>query len=86
MISCFPIFPPEIYVVGKIVSDQNASLLEHSDQGLYGPQHQKTCLWRFANITGADQPVHPRSLISAFVINILKNSIGTLATGEIQIF
>ena len=29
----------------------------------------------FANNTGADQPAHPRSLISAFVICLLKSSI-----------
>ena len=38
-----------------------------------------------ANNTGADQPAHPRSLISAFVIRFLKSTISTLATGEISI-
>ena len=33
-----------------------------------GPRHEKTCLRGFANTTGADQPAHTRSLISAFVI------------------
>ena len=33
-----------------------------------GPQREKTCLWGFVNIKGADQPAHPRRLISAFVI------------------
>ena len=33
-----------------------------------GPRRAKTCLWGFANSTGADQPALPRSLISAFVI------------------
>ena len=31
----------------------------------YGPPREKTCLRGVANNTGADQPVHPRSLISA---------------------
>ena len=35
---------------------------------LIGPRRQKTCLQGFANNTGADQPMHPLSLISAFVI------------------
>ena len=35
---------------------------------LYGPRHKKTCLRGVANNAGADQPAHPRSLISAFVI------------------
>ena len=36
-----------------------------------GPQREKTCLRGFANSKGADQPAHPRSLISAFVICLL---------------
>ena len=35
---------------------------------IYGPRHEKTCLRRFANNTGIDQPTHLCSLISAFVI------------------
>ena len=34
----------------------------------YGPRREKTCLRGFANNTGADQPAHPRSLISTFAI------------------
>ena len=40
----------------------------------------------FANNTGADQPAHPRSLISAFVIRCLESIICKLAAGEISIF
>ena len=40
----------------------------------------------FANDTGADQPAHPRSLISAFVIHVLKSTIPKLATSEISFF
>ena len=52
----------------------------------FGPRREKTCLWGFANNTGADQPAHPRSLISAFVIRFLERNMCTLATGEISIF
>ena len=51
-----------------------------------GPRHEKTCLRGFANNTGADQPAHPRSLISAFVIRFLEIIICKLATGKISIF
>ena len=51
-----------------------------------GPRREKTCLRGFANNTGADQPVHLRSLISAFVIRFLESIIRILATGEISIF
>ena len=40
----------------------------------------------YAYNTGADQPAHPRSLISAFVIRYLKSTIFNLATDEISIF
>ena len=50
------------------------------------PRREKTCLRGFANNTDADQPAHPRSLISAFVIRFLDSTILNLATGEISIF
>ena len=37
----------------------------------------------FANNTGADQPAHQRSLISAFVIRFLERAISELAADEI---
>ena len=53
---------------------------------LIGPCREKTCLRRFANNTGADQPAHPRSLISAFITRFLESIICKLATDEISIF
>ena len=53
---------------------------------LYGPRCEKPCHQDFANNTGADQPAHPGSLISAFVIRFLESFILKLATGEISIF
>ena len=66
--------------------DSQADLCCGCAHGLYGPQREKTCLREFSNNTGADQPAHPRSLISAFVIRFLENNICTLATGAILIF
>ena len=51
----------------------------------YGPRREKTYLQGFANNKGADQPVHLRSLISAFVIPILESTISKLATSEISV-
>ena len=51
-----------------------------------GPQCEKTYLGGFTNSKGADQPAHPRSLISAFVIHFLDSIISKLATSEIKIF
>ena len=53
---------------------------------IIGPQREKTCLRGLANNTGADQPAHPRSLISAFVIRVLESTISKLATSEISVF
>ena len=39
-----------------------------------------------ANNKGADQPAHPGSLISAFVIQVLESIISGLAMSEISIF
>ena len=41
---------------------------------------KKICLRWFANNTSADQSVHPRSLISAFVIRLLESIISKIAT------
>ena len=51
-----------------------------------GPRRDKTCLRGFANNKGADQPAHPRSLISAFVIRLLESTTFNLATRKISIF
>ena len=40
----------------------------------------------FANNTSADQPAHPRSLISAFVVRVLESTISKLAKNEISFF
>ena len=39
-----------------------------------------------ANNTGADQPAHPRNLISAFVVRFLSSIKCKLATGKISFF
>ena len=45
----------------------------------FGPGHAKTCLMPYANNKGVDQPAHPRSLISSFVVRCLDSMIGILA-------
>ena len=53
---------------------------------LNGPQLDKTCIQGIANNTGADQPAHPHSLISTFVIRLLESIISKHAIGEISLF
>ena len=51
-----------------------------------GPRREQTCLRGYENNKSADQPAHPRSLISTFVIHFLESTISKLATSEISIF
>ena len=51
-----------------------------------GLDARKPVFGGFANNTGADQPAHPRSLVSAFVIPFLESIRCKLATDEISIF
>ena len=47
-----------------------------------GPGHAKTCLMSYANNKGADQPAHPRTLISTFVVRCLDSMICILAISK----
>ena len=47
---------------------------------------EKTRFCWFANNKGADQPAHPNSLISAFVIRGLDSIISRLSMSKISIF
>ena len=53
-----------------------------------GPRREKACLRGFANDKDADQSVHPRSLISAFVMSLMESIISRhrLATSKNSIF
>ena len=42
------------------------------------------CLMSYANNKGADQPAHPRSLISVFVVRCLDSIISLDSIAEIQ--
>ena len=51
---------------------------------VYEPGHEKTCLISYANNKGADQPAHPRCLISAFVVRCLDSIISLDSLAEIS--
>ena len=57
------------YQVGDSFDNKGLDYEPNPYHTRYGPQREKTCLRGFANNKGADQPVHTRSLISAFVIH-----------------
>ena len=51
---------------------------------LYGPGHAKMCLMPYANNKGADQPAHPRSLISTFTVRCLDSMIYIFAISKVS--
>ena len=52
----------------------------------YGTEsgHEEMCLMSYVNNKGADQPAHPRSLISAFVVRCLDSIISLDSIAEIS--
>ena len=50
---------------------------------LYELGHEKMCLMSYANNKGADQPAHPRSLISAFVVRCLDSVMSVVSVTKI---
>ena len=48
------------------------------------PGHEKMCLMSYANNKGADQPAHPRSLISTFVVRCLDSIMSLDSLAEIS--
>ena len=48
------------------------------------PGHEKMCLMSYVNNKGADQPAHPRNLISAFVVHCLDCIISLDSIAEIS--
>ena len=51
-----------------------------------GVDARKPVLGGGVNNTGADQPAHPRRVVSALVIRLLESILYILATSEIPIF
>ena len=60
--------------------------MKHGFTSTNGPSHAKMCLMPYANNKGADQPVHPHSLISIFVGHCLDSMICILATSKVSRF
>ena len=50
----------------------------------FEPGHEKMCLMSYVNNKGADQPAHPRSLVSAFFVRCLDSIISLDSTIEIS--
>ena len=61
---------------------RNVSIV--NEHGVFGPGHAKMCLMIYANNKGADQPAHPRSLISTFVVRCLDSIMPLVSISEIS--
>ena len=46
------------------------------------PHHEKTCFMPYTNNKSVDQPEHPRSLISTFVVCCLDSTVSELAKSK----
>ena len=51
---------------------------------LFKPDHEKTCLIPYGNNKDADQSVHLRNLMSAFVVHSLDSTIPIFAVSKIS--
>ena len=69
-------FSPKLLFVWKCISSKSMAK--------YEPGQEKMCLMSYANNKGADQPAHPRSLISAFVVRWLDSIISLDFIAEIS--
>ena len=58
-------------------------LINKVPMSLFEPGHEKMCLMSYANNKAADQPAHPGSLISAFVIHCLDSIISLDSVAKI---
>ena len=68
-----------IYIVQKLNFLSSMSCQIVNELG-----HEKMCLMSYVNNKGADQPAHPRSLISAFVVRCLDSIISLDSIAEIS--
>ena len=78
-------FPSHVSIIIELAFEVMNNPVRIKLDTIIGPRREKIFLRGFTNNTGADQPAHPRSLISAFVIRCLESTICKLATGDISI-
>ena len=64
--------------------DQDSLLVKRRNNNHSPGPVEKTCLMSYANNKGTDQPAHPRSLISAFVVRCLDSVMSLVSVTEIS--
>ena len=72
---------------GPVASKEMFEIVDDNGQrtmDVCEPGHEKKCLMSYANNKGADQPVHPRSLISAFFVRCLDNGMSLVSVTKIS--
>ena len=62
-------------------------MVKHNSFALtFEPRHEKMCLMPYADNKGADQPAHPRNLISGFVVRCQNRMIPLFYISKISRF
>ena len=64
-----------LFALSSFIPDYPSNQIHICFSQVTEPGHEKMCLMSYANNKGADQPAHPRSLISAFVVRCLDSVI-----------
>ena len=69
-----------IWIVFLAYANSRLKLIFNTNE----PGHEKTCCMSYANNKDADQPVHPRSMISAFVVRCLESVMSLVSVTKIS--
>ena len=78
---CF-VLENELHIIYLVI----LKLHVYSGLGHIWARSCEMCLMTYANNKGADQPAHPRSLISTFVVRCLDSMIRILAISKVSRF
>ena len=73
-------FSSENTIFHRSISREITKIIKDIDK----PGHEKMCLTSYVNNKGADQPAHPHSLISAFVVRCLDSIISIDSIAKIS--
>ena len=73
-----------VYMITFALSAELSLISLQNIQIKIEPGHEKICLMSYANNKGADQPAHPCSLISAFVVRCIDSIISLDSIAEIS--
>ena len=77
---------PSVNLIRLIIQEKTVTKIFNKTLVSHVTGHEQMCLMPYANNKGADQPAHPRSLISAFVIRCQDRTIPLVSISKISRF